>query len=80
VLLRYASPHYQVVVDRRAAMARLIVACEEAGPGLAPALSAELGVACDVRVLPPGTIPRVEIGKAVRVVSWESGEPPLPGL
>jgi phenylacetate-coenzyme A ligase PaaK-like adenylate-forming protein len=80
VLLRHASPHYQVIVDRRAAMARLIVACEEGGPGLGPALSAELGLACDVRVLPPGTIPRVEAGKAVRVVAWESGEPPLPGL
>jgi phenylacetate-coenzyme A ligase PaaK-like adenylate-forming protein len=80
VLLRYASPHYQVVVDRREAMARLIVACEEARPGLEPALAAELGVSCDVRVLPAGTIPRVEVGKAVRVVSWSSGEAPLPGL
>jgi phenylacetate-coenzyme A ligase PaaK-like adenylate-forming protein len=80
VLLRYASPHYQVVVDRRAAMARLIVACEEAERGLAAALSAELGLSCDVRVLPTGTIPRVEIGKAVRVVTWQSGAPPLPGL
>jgi phenylacetate-coenzyme A ligase PaaK-like adenylate-forming protein len=80
VLLRYASPHYQVVVDRREAMARLIVACEEARPGLEPALAAELGVSCDVRVLPSGTIPRVEVGKAVRVVTWKSGEAPLPGL
>jgi phenylacetate-coenzyme A ligase PaaK-like adenylate-forming protein len=80
VLLRYASPHYQVIVDRRAAMARLIVACEEAERGLAAALSAELGLSCDVRVLPVGTIPRVEIGKAVRVVTWQSGAPPLPGL
>jgi phenylacetate-coenzyme A ligase PaaK-like adenylate-forming protein len=80
VLLRHAAPHYQVVVDRRAAMTRLIVACEEADDGLAPALAAELGLSCDVRVLPAGTIPRVEIGKAVRVVTWRSGEPPLPGL
>jgi phenylacetate-coenzyme A ligase PaaK-like adenylate-forming protein len=80
VLLRHASPHYQVVIDRRAAMPRLIVACEEADPGLAEALSAELGLSCDVRVLPAGTVPRVEIGKAVRVVTWESGAPPLPGL
>jgi phenylacetate-coenzyme A ligase PaaK-like adenylate-forming protein len=80
VLLRFASPHYQVVVDRRAAMARLIVACEEAERGLASALSSELGLSCDVRVLPAGTIPRVEIGKAVRVVTWTSGAPPLPGL
>jgi phenylacetate-CoA ligase len=80
VLLRHASPHYQVVIDRRATMPRLIVACEEADAGLEPALAAELGLSCDVRVLSAGTIPRVEIGKAVRVVTWESGEAPLPGL
>jgi phenylacetate-CoA ligase len=80
VVLRYASPHYQVVIDRRAAMPRLIVACEEADAGLEPALSGELGLSCDVRVLPAGTIPRVEIGKAVRVVTWDSGDPPLPDL
>ncbi|MGI5231441.1 phenylacetate--CoA ligase family protein [Actinoallomurus sp. CA-142502] len=80
VLLRHASPHYQVIVDRRATMPRLIVACEGAGPGLEQELSAELGLSCEVRVLPAGTVPRVEIGKAVRVVTWESGEAPLPGL
>jgi phenylacetate-CoA ligase len=80
VVLRHASPHYQVIVDRRAALARLIVACEEAGSGLADALAGELGLSCDVRVLPAGTIPRVEIGKAVRVVTWTDGEPPIPGL
>jgi phenylacetate-coenzyme A ligase PaaK-like adenylate-forming protein len=80
VVVRHASPHYQVVVDRRAAMPRIVIACEGAGAELAPALSAELGLSCDVRVLPAGSIPRVEAGKAVRVVTWESGEPPLPGL
>ncbi|GAA4504753.1 phenylacetate--CoA ligase [Actinoallomurus oryzae] len=80
VLLRHASPHYQVIVDRRATMPRLIVACEEADAGLEQVLSAELGLSCEVRVLPAGTVPRVEIGKAVRVVTWESGEAPLPGL
>ncbi|MDN3358205.1 phenylacetate--CoA ligase [Actinomadura sp. DC4] len=80
VLLRHAAPHYQVIVDRRATMPRLIVACEEADETLGQALSAELGLSCDVRVLPAGTVPRVEIGKAVRVVTWESGPPPLPGL
>jgi phenylacetate-CoA ligase len=80
VVLRHAAAHYQVVVDRRAAMPRLIVACEEADAGLEAALSAELGLSCDVRVLPAGTVPRVEIGKAVRVVNWQSGQPPLPGL
>lgn len=81
VLLRHASPHYQIVIDRRDALARLIVACEEARTAeLATTLTAELGLSCEVRVLPTGTIPRVEAGKAVRVVAWESGEPPLPGL
>jgi phenylacetate-coenzyme A ligase PaaK-like adenylate-forming protein len=80
VVLRHASAHYQVVVDRRAAMPRLIVACEEADAELEAALSAELGLSCDVCVLPAGTVPRVEIGKAVRVVNWRSGQPPLPGL
>ena len=55
------------------------------GGGQAPAelarrLRAEIGVTAEVRALPAGTVPRVEVGKAVRVVSWESGEPPIPGL
>jgi phenylacetate-coenzyme A ligase PaaK-like adenylate-forming protein len=40
----------------------------------------ELGVSVRVRVLPPGAVPRSEVGKAVRVVRWRDGEPPLPGL
>jgi phenylacetate-CoA ligase len=40
----------------------------------------ELGVSVRVRVLPPGTVPRTEVGKAVRVVRWRDGGPPLPGL
>jgi len=40
----------------------------------------ELGVSVQVRVVPPGTVPRSEMGKAVRVVRWRDGEPPLPGL
>jgi phenylacetate-coenzyme A ligase PaaK-like adenylate-forming protein len=43
-------------------------------------LRAELGVSVQVRVLPPGTVPRSEVGKAVRVVRWRDGGPPLPGL
>jgi len=79
-------PHYQLVVDRRTPDVRLLVACEAASPSGDPAealsgtLRAELGLTAEVRVLPAGTVPRVEIGKAVRVVTWESGEPPLPGL
>src|SRR5262245_36686483 len=43
-------------------------------------LRAELGVRVAVRVLPAGTVPRSEVGKAVRVVRWRDGAPPLPGL
>jgi len=25
-------------------------------------------------------VPRTEVGKAVRVVRWSAGDPPLPGL
>ncbi|MQY06194.1 phenylacetate--CoA ligase family protein [Actinomadura macrotermitis] len=80
------GPHYQLVVDRRAAAPRLLVACEAAAPGddpaadLTGALRDALGLTADVRVLPAGTVPRVEAGKAVRVVTWDDGAPPLPGL
>jgi phenylacetate-coenzyme A ligase PaaK-like adenylate-forming protein len=102
VLLGFGDigPHYQLVVDRRRALARLVVACEAtsdvpaepdrpdssatAGGGRAAAIAHELyerlGLHADVRVLPAGTVPRVEIGKAVRVVEWTSDEPPMPGL
>jgi phenylacetate-CoA ligase len=43
-------------------------------------LRAELGVSVKVRVLPSGTVPRSEVGKAVRVKRWHDGAPPLPGL
>jgi phenylacetate-CoA ligase len=43
-------------------------------------LRAELGVTVQVRVLPSGTVPRSEVGKAVRVMRWRDGGPPLPGL
>ena len=39
-----------------------------------------LGLSVDVRLLPPGSVPRTEVGKAVRVARWRGGEPPLPGL
>jgi phenylacetate-coenzyme A ligase PaaK-like adenylate-forming protein len=51
------------------------------GPGdLESRLRAELGVSVAVRVLPAGTVPRSEAGKAVRVVRWRDGAPPVPGL
>ncbi|MQA87781.1 MAG: AMP-binding protein [Streptosporangiales bacterium] len=45
------------------------------------ALRQELGLTAEVRVLPVGSVPRVEMGKAVRVVNWAEGDPPpVPGL
>ncbi|MDR0343451.1 MAG: phenylacetate--CoA ligase [Nocardiopsaceae bacterium] len=84
------SPDYLLVMDVRAEGRRL-VACLELQPeggaaraGLAADLAArlrtELGVGVDVRIMPPGTVPRSEVGKAVRVVQWTGGDPPLPGL
>jgi phenylacetate-CoA ligase len=49
-------------------------------PELEAKLREALGVGVRVRVLPPGTVPRSEVGKAVRVARWRDGEPPLPGL
>lgn len=77
-------PHYQLIVDRRSPTVRLLVACE-ALPGdpkdrLVHALHEALGLTAEVFPLPAGTVPRAEAGKAVRVVSWEGGHPPLPGL
>ena len=43
-------------------------------------LRAELGVSVAVRVLPAGTVPRSEVGKAIRVVRWRDATPPVPGL
>ncbi|TDC08227.1 phenylacetate--CoA ligase [Actinomadura bangladeshensis] len=77
-------PHYQLVVDRRSPSTRLLVACEAVSDDpkerLAHALYEALGLTAEVFVLPDGTVPRVEVGKAVRVVTWEDGRPPLPGL
>lgn len=86
------APDYLLVVDRRASMARLVVACESATSDVCATLREEwsrsvqtrlretLGLRADVVIYPPGAIPRTETGKAVRCVTWESGEEPLPGL
>jgi phenylacetate-coenzyme A ligase PaaK-like adenylate-forming protein len=80
------APHYLLVVDRRAAVTELIVCCEAPGETeqhrsvVVYALHERLGLRADVRVLPPGALPRQEVGKAVRVVTWTDGEPPVPGL
>ncbi len=83
------APEYLLVIDERQAQARLI-ACVEIGTGssgphraqeeLESGLKDALGLSVTVRVLPPGSVPRTEVGKAVRVRRWTSGDPPLPGL
>ena len=81
------GPHYLVVEDRRdTARPELLVAVEPlaAAEGLAgdlhAALRERLGLACVVRVLPAGSVPRVEVGKAKRLVRWSEGPAPLDGL
>jgi phenylacetate-coenzyme A ligase PaaK-like adenylate-forming protein len=82
------APHYLLVVDRRTPTARLLVACEgPTGPqvpaardALGDTLRQRLGISAEVVVLPAGTVPRVEAGKAKRRVDWADGPAPLPGL
>ena len=83
------APDYLVVVDHREAQPRLVACCEyrtdfagrlPAEHELETTLRNELGLSVRVNVLPPGTVPRNEVGKAVRVTRWGEGEPPLPGL
>jgi phenylacetate-CoA ligase len=83
------APDYLLVVDERAPQTRLIACCElgtgssAAGPvssQLESGLKDALGLSVAVALLPPGTVPRTEVGKAVRVRRWPGGEPPLPGL
>jgi phenylacetate-coenzyme A ligase PaaK-like adenylate-forming protein len=84
------APDYLLVVDERDAQHRLLACCEYdetggAGPrppaGLIESrLREALGLGVSVRVLPPGSVPRTEVGKAVRVVRWAGGEAPVPGL
>jgi phenylacetate-coenzyme A ligase PaaK-like adenylate-forming protein len=69
------------------APAALSARSADSGAGQAPGsadlesrLRDKLGVSVEVRILPGGTIPRSEVGKAVRVVRWRDGAPPLPGL
>jgi phenylacetate-coenzyme A ligase PaaK-like adenylate-forming protein len=91
VLLEHpsVSPDYLLVVDERGDTPELVALCEHRSPvagqpagqeELAARLRAALGVRVQVRVLPGGTVPRTEVGKAVRVVRWADGEPPVPGL
>jgi phenylacetate-coenzyme A ligase PaaK-like adenylate-forming protein len=83
------APDYLLVVDERQAPLRLIACCEYRTQ-LSGALPREhelearlreaLGVGVTVRVLDAGSVPRTEVGKAVRIKRWAEGEPPLPGL
>jgi len=57
-----------------------VPASAEATQEAEEALREALGLAAEVRVLPAGTVPRVENGTAVRVVAWEAGDTPVPGL
>jgi phenylacetate-coenzyme A ligase PaaK-like adenylate-forming protein len=80
------QPHYLLVVDERTAATELIVCCEaevkhaDHAGALDTALRERLGLRAEVRVLPLGSVPRTEVGKAVRVARWSDGPAPLPGL
>jgi phenylacetate-CoA ligase len=87
------APQYLLVVDTRSGPARLIVCAEAAAAvgasaacgapvveRLVAALRERLGLTCMVHLVGPGQLPRTEVGKAQRLVRWEGGEPPLPGL
>jgi phenylacetate-coenzyme A ligase PaaK-like adenylate-forming protein len=80
---------YLLVVDERSSQPRLIACCEiGTGSSVASAtqrdleagLKDALGLHVEVRVLPPGSVPRTEVGKAVRVRHWQGGDPPMPGI
>jgi phenylacetate-CoA ligase len=87
------APDYLLVIDERDGR-RELIACIEgitmSGSGsprseqlvasLEHRLRDVLGVRVSVALLPPGTVPRPDMGKAVRVRRWTGGEPPLPGL
>src|SRR5580700_7438778 len=83
------APDYLLVVDERSAQHRLIAICETGTgwSGPLPEVSAiehrlkdVLGLSVAVRLMPPGSVPRTEVGKAVRVARWRGDEPPLPGI
>jgi phenylacetate-coenzyme A ligase PaaK-like adenylate-forming protein len=83
------APDYLLVVDERSAQHRLIAICETgtgwSGPlpdvsAIEHRLKDGLGLSVAVRLMPPGSVPRTEVGKAVRVARWRDGEPPLPGI
>ncbi len=80
------APQYLLVVDARTAQPRLVVCAEATGDTrpvagrLGAALRERLGLTCEVVIVEPGQLPRTEVGKARRLIRWESGEPPLAAL
>jgi phenylacetate-CoA ligase len=83
------APDYLLVVDEREAQPRLLACCESetnssrsapSPAAIESRLRDVLGLSVGVRLLPAGSVPRSEVGKAVRVVRWPGGDPPLPGL
>jgi phenylacetate-coenzyme A ligase PaaK-like adenylate-forming protein len=92
VLLAHPAlgPDYLLVVDERTAQPRLIACAELASATSAGQLLIEqelvarlkdtLGLSVPVHLGPAGSVPRTEVGKAVRVRRWAGGEPPVPGL
>ena len=82
------SPDYVLVVDERDG-GRDLIACSERITGrsaddlrvaLEHRLRDALGLRVAVAIVPPGSVPRTEVGKAVRVRRWSGGEPPVAGL
>jgi phenylacetate-coenzyme A ligase PaaK-like adenylate-forming protein len=81
---------YLLVVDRTETMPSLVVVCElAAGSGadaertradISVALERRLALRPEVRVVPGGTLPRVEVGKVQRVVHRTGDHDPLQGL
>jgi phenylacetate-CoA ligase len=88
------APDYLLVIDEREGQRDLIACCEflkETSADPAPSeqlvrealeagLREALGLRVAVAIVPPGSVPRTEVGKAVRVRRWSAGEPPVPGL
>ncbi|CAN5358326.1 phenylacetate--CoA ligase [soil metagenome] len=79
---------YALVLDERGGMPDLIVVAEPTDPGdrdalgdtLGRGLKERLGITCRVVLAEPGQIPRVEMGKAVRVHRLTAKTNPLPEI
>jgi phenylacetate-CoA ligase len=80
------GPHYLLVVDERRPVSELIVCCESDDPdtvardAIVHELHERLGLRARVQPYVTGSLPRTEVGKAVRVVRWREGAPPVAGL